>query len=144
MATTTTIRKEALLHSYGEKLLVFIWLRQYLKLHLFAYIFGISKNTAAEEKYDVVPILLIIYRHEIKWHSIRQWQQFLNTFPSFPSAEGMIHVTIHRIRRSSGPPQAEFYCGDKRCHVMSSRVIVDADGLMVTGDSIRPLPCTIL
>lgn len=47
--------------------------------------------------------------------------------------EGMIHVTIQRIRRSSGPPQAEFYCGDKQCHVMSSRVIVDADGLMVTG-----------
>ena len=58
--------------------------------------------------------------------------------------EGMIHVTIHRIRRSSRPPQAEFYCGDKRCHVMSSPVIVDADGLMVTGDSIRPLTCTTL
>ena len=118
---------------------LYIWIRQYLKLRILAYIFGISKSTAAEEMYHVVRILFISYRRYRKWHSIRQWQQFLDTFPSFPNAEGMIDGTIHRIRRSSGPLQAEFYHGNKRCHFMSSQGIVDADGLivfLVTGYSI--------
>lgn len=137
----TERRRHCILDVRNRVLLVFIWLRQYLKLHVLAYIFGISKSTAAEEIYHVVPILFINYRHYIKWHSIRQWEQFLDTFPSFPNAVGMIDGTIHRIRRPSGPLQAEFYRGDKRCHFMSSQVIVDADGLivlLVTGYSISP------
>ena len=95
----------------------------------------------------VVPILFINYRHYIKWNSTRQWHRFLDTFPSFPNAVGTIDGTIHRIRRPSGPLQAEFYRGDKRCHFMSSQVIVDADGLivlLVTGYGINPLSCTSL
>ena len=54
----------------------------------------------------------------------------------------MIEGTIHRIRRPSGPLQAEFYCGDKCCHYISSQIVVDADGLIVllfTGYSINRL-----
>lgn len=93
----------------------------------------------AEEIYHVVPILFVNYRHYIKWHSMPQWRQFLNKFPNFPNAVGMIDGTIHQVRRPSGPLQAEFYRGDKRCHFMSSQLIVDADGLivlLVTGYSI--------
>ena len=91
---------------------------------------------------SVVPILFTNYRRFIKWHSIRQWNQFLDTFPSFSNAVGMIDGTIHRIRRPSGPLQAEFYCGDKCCHFISSQIVVDADGLIVllfTGYSINRL-----
>ena len=62
---------------------------------------------------------LQIYRRFIKWHSIRQWNQFLDTFPSFPKAVGSIEGTIHQIGRPSGPLQAEFYRGGKRCHFIS-------------------------
>ena len=91
---------------------------------------------------SVVPILHTNYRRFIKWHSIQQWNQFLDTFPSFSNAVGMIDGTIHRIRRPSGPLQAEFYCGDKCCHFISSQIVVDADGLIVlpfTGYSINRL-----
>ena len=123
-------------------LLLFIWLRQYLKLHVLAYIFCISKSTVAEEIYYVVPILFTNYRRFIKWHTIRQWNQFLNTFPSFPNAMGLIDGTIHQIRRPSRPLQAEFYRGDKRCHFFSSQIVVDTDSiivLLVTGYSINHL-----
>ena len=96
---------------------------------------------------SVVPILFTNYRRFIKWHSIRRWNQFLDTFPSFPNAVGMIDGTIHRIRRPSGPLQAEFYRGDKRCHFISSQIVVDADGLivlLVTGYSINRLLWTKL
>ena len=88
------------------------------------------------------PYSIYIYKRFIRWHSIRQWNQFLDTFPSFSNAVGMIDGTIHRIRRPSGPLQAEFYCGDKCCHFISSQIVVDADGLIVlpfTGYSINRL-----
>ena len=53
----TERRRRCNLDEHNRVLLVFIWLRQYLKLHVLAYIFGISKRTAAEEIYHVVPIL---------------------------------------------------------------------------------------
>ena len=138
----TDRRRRCILDVRNRVLLVFIWLCQYLKLHVLAYVFCISKSTVAEEIYHVVPILFTNYRRFIKWHSIRRWNQFLDTFPSFPNAVGMIDGTIHRIRRPSGPLQAEFYRGDKRCHFISSQIVVDADGLivlLVTGYSINRL-----
>lgn len=138
-APRTDRRRPCILDVRNRVLLVFIWLRQYLKLHVLAYIFGISKSTVAEEIYHVVPILFVNYCHYIKWHSMPQWHQFLNKFPNFPNAVGMIDGTIHQVRRPSGPLQAEFYRRDKRCHFMSSQLIVDADGLivlLVTGYSI--------
>lgn len=95
----------------------------------------------------MVPILFTDYCRYIKWHSMRQWKQFLETFPSFPNAFGVIEGTIHRIRHPSGWLQAEFHRGDKRCYFMSSQLIVDAYGLimlLVTGYSINPLPCATL
>ena len=129
----TDRRRRCNLDVPNRVLLVFIWLRQYLKLHVLAYVFDISKSTVAEEIYHVVPILFTNYNRYIKWHSIRQW--------NFPNAVGMIDGTIHRIRRPSGLIQAEFYRGDKRCHFISSQIVVDADGLivlLVTGYSISP------
>lgn len=137
----TDRRRRCILDVCNRVLLVFIWLRQYLKLHVLANVFDISKSTVAEEIYHVIPVLFTNYNHYIKWHSIRQWNQFLDTFPSFPNAVGMIDGTIHRIRRPSGLIQAEFYRGDKRCHFISSQIVVDADGrivLLVTGYSISP------
>ena len=95
----TDRRRRCILDVPNRVLLVFIWLRQYLKFHVLAYVFDISKSTVAEEIYHVVPILFTNYNRYIKWHSIRQWNQFLDTFPSFPNAVGMIDGTIHRIRR---------------------------------------------
>lgn len=43
----------------------------------------------------------------------------------------MIDGTIRRIRRPSGPLQAEFYRADKPCHVRSAEVIVDADDMII-------------
>ena len=110
----TNRRRHCILDMRNRVLLVFFWLRQYLKLHVLAYIFGISKSTVAEEIYHVAPILFTNYRRYIKWHSIRQWNQFWDTFPNFPNADG----TIHRFRRPSGPFQAEFYRGDKGCYFL--------------------------
>ena len=55
----------------------------------------------------------------------------MNTFYSFPIAVGMIDGRIHRINRRLNAEQTEFYRGDKRCHFMSTQLIVDADGLIV-------------
>lgn len=42
-----------------DRVLGFIWLRQYLKIYVVVYIFGISKSTVAEEIYHIVQILVI-------------------------------------------------------------------------------------
>jgi hypothetical protein len=101
-------RCPCILDVHNRVLLVIIWLRQYLKLHVLAYIFGISK-----------------FLNYIKWPSLQQWHQFLDTFSSFSNAVGMIDGTIHRTHRPSGPLQAEFYRGDQRCYFMSSQMVVD-------------------
>ena len=51
----TDKRRRCILDVRNRVLLVFIWLRQYLKPHVLAYIFCISKSTVAEEIYHVVP-----------------------------------------------------------------------------------------
>ena len=43
----------------------------------------------------------------------------------------MLDGTIHRINRPLNAEQTGFYRGDKRCHFMSTQLIVDADGLIV-------------
>lgn len=128
---TSNRRRRCLLDVRNRVLLGFIWLRQYLKIHVLAYIFGISKSTVAEEIYHIVPILYVRYRHYISWHGLNQWRDFLNTLPHFPNAVGAIDGTIHQVRRPSGPRQADFYRGDKKCHFMSSQMVVDADGMIV-------------
>ena len=128
---TSNRRRRCLLDVRNRVLLGFIWLRQYLKIHVLAYIFGISKSTVAEEIYHIVPILYVLYRHYISWHGLNQWRDFLNTLPHFPNAVGTIDGTIHQVRRPSGPRQADFYRGDKKCHFMSSQMVVDADGMIV-------------
>lgn len=134
--------RRCILDVRSRVLLLFIRPRQYLMLHVLAYIFCIPKSTVAEEIYHVVPILVTNYRRFIKWHTIRQWNQFLNTIPSFPNAVGLIDGTIHQIRRLSRPLQAEFYRGDKRCHFISLQIVVDTVGLivlLVTGYNINHL-----
>ena len=129
-------RRQCLLDIRNRVLLVKIWLRQYLKFHVLAYLFDISKSTVGEEIYHIIPILFVRYRQYVTWHGINQWRQFLGTFTHFPNAVGMIDGTIHRVRRPSGPRQADFYRGEKRCHFMSSEVVIDAYGvivLLVTG-----------
>ena len=93
----TEKRRRCILDVRNRVILVIIWLRQYLKLHVLAHMFQISKSTVAEEIYHIVPILFINYRHYITWHSLEKWRQLLNTFYSFPNAVGMIDGTIHRI-----------------------------------------------
>ena len=112
-------------------LLVMMWLRQYLKLHVLAHIFNIRKSTVAKEIYHIVPIIFVNYHHYISWHSPRMCNEFLDQHPHYPYVVGMIDVTVHRIRRPSGPRQAEFYRGDKKFHFMSSQMIVDSDGMIV-------------
>ena len=124
-------RRRCLLDTRNRVLLVMTWLRQYLKFHVLAYLFDIRKSTVGEEIYHIVPILFVRYRHYVTWHGINRWRQFLGTFIHFPNAVGIIDATIHKIRRPSGPRQADFYRGDKRCHFMSSQVVIDADGLIV-------------
>lgn len=43
----------------------------------------------------------------------------------------MTDGTIHQINQPSGPEQAGFYRREKRCHFMSTELIVDGDGLIV-------------
>ena len=62
----TDRRRLCILDVQNRVLLVVIWLRQYLKLHVLAYIFCISKSIVAEEIYHVVPILFTNYRRFIK------------------------------------------------------------------------------
>lgn len=135
-------KRHCILDVCNRVLLIFIWLRQYLKFHVLAYIFCISKSTVGEEIYHVVPILFTNYRCFIKWHSTCQWNQFLDTFPSFPNTVGLIDGTIHQICRPSRPLPAEFYRGDKPCQSISSQIVVDRVGLIVlliTGYSINRL-----
>ncbi|KAL9978538.1 hypothetical protein ACROYT_G016065 [Oculina patagonica] len=62
---TSNRRRRCLLDVRNRVLLGFIWMRQYLKIHVLAFIFGISKSTVAEEIYHIVPILYVRYRHYI-------------------------------------------------------------------------------
>ena len=121
-------RRRCLLDTLNRVFLVMTWLRQYLKFHVLAYLFDISKSTVGEEIYHIVPILFVRYRHNVTWHGINRWRQFLGIFIHFPNAVGITDATIHKIRRPSGPRQADFYRGDKRCHFMSSQVVIDTDG----------------
>ena len=124
-------RRRCLLDVRNRVLLIIIWLRQYLKIHFLAHLFYISKSTVAEEIYHIVPILFVHYKHYITWHNVNRWRKFLGAFLHFPNAVGMIDGTIRRIRRPSTGRQADFYRGDKRCHFMSTQLVVDADGMIV-------------
>ncbi|KXJ07896.1 putative transposase for insertion sequence element IS702 [Exaiptasia diaphana] len=128
---TTNRRRACILDVSNRVLVVVIWLRHYLKLYVLASAFGISKSTVAEEIYHIVPIIFIRYRSYIRWHSLVEWRNFLNTIPHFPNAVGYIDATTHRIRRPSGPRQADFYRRDKKCHFMSTQLVLDSDGLIV-------------
>lgn len=98
----TDSRRRCILDARNRVLLVIIWLRQYLKLHVLAHMFQISKSTVAEEIiYHVAPVLILNFRHYITWHSLQKWWELLHTFYSFPNAVGMIDGTIHRINRPS-------------------------------------------
>ena len=67
----TNRRRSCILDVRNRGQLVMIWLRQYLKFHVLAHNFCISKSTVAEEIYHVVPILFVNYQNYIKWHSTR-------------------------------------------------------------------------
>ena len=54
-------------------------------------------------------------------------EPILRHIPELSKHCGLIDGTIHRIRCPYGPLQAKFYCGDKRCHFISSQIVVDAD-----------------
>ncbi|KXJ24150.1 hypothetical protein AC249_AIPGENE16634 [Exaiptasia diaphana] len=127
----TNRRRACKLDVSNRVLLVIIWLRHYLKLYVLAYMFGVSKSTVAEEIYHVVPIIFTSYRSFIRWHSLREWSNFLNTVPQFPNTVGYIDATSHRILRTSGPRQADFYRRDKKYHCMSTQLVPDSDGLIV-------------
>ena len=77
-------RRRCLLDERNRVFLVITWLRQYLKLHILAYVFNISKSTVAEEIYHIIPIIFVNYRHYISWHTLRKWQEFLDRYPSIP------------------------------------------------------------
>lgn len=69
----TDRRRRCILDARNRVLLVIIWLRQYLKLHVLAHMFQISKNTvAAEIIYHIVPVLILNFRHYITWHSLQK------------------------------------------------------------------------
>ena len=69
-----------------------MWLRHYLKLHVLAYLFKISKSTVAEEIFHIVPIIFLNYRYYISWHNLRKWQDFLDRYPN---VVGMVDDTLH-------------------------------------------------
>ena len=48
-----------------------MWLHQYLKLHVLAYIFNISKSKVAGEIYHIVLIIFVNYRLYISWHNLK-------------------------------------------------------------------------
>ena len=96
-------RRRCLLDERNRVLLVMMWLSQYIKQHVLAHIFNISKSTVAEEIHHIVPIIFVIYQHYISWHSLRKWHEFLDRHPHYPNVVGMIEGTMHRIRRPSEP-----------------------------------------
>lgn len=60
----TDKRRRCILDARNRALLVIIWLRQYLKLHVLAHMCQISKSTVAEEIiYHIVPVLILNFRH---------------------------------------------------------------------------------
>ena len=57
----TDRRRRCILDARNRVLFVIIWLPQYLKLHVLAHMFQISKRTVAEEiiyHIDIVPVLI--------------------------------------------------------------------------------------
>ena len=138
----TDRRRRCILDVGNRVLLVFIWLRQYLKLHVLAYIFCISKSTVAEE---ILPCCT---------HSIYKLQTFHKM--ALDSTMEPIFRHIPKLSKRCGfdwrnhspdspsfrTTSSEFYRGDKRCHFISSQIVVDTDGLivlLVTGYSINRL-----
>ena len=60
----TDKRRRCILDAPNRALLVIIWLRQYLKLHVLAHMCQISKGTVGEEIiYHIVPVLILNFRH---------------------------------------------------------------------------------
>ena len=127
----TNRRRRCLLDVYNRVLLVLVWLKCYPTYRALAAFFSVSKTTVFEEVYHIVPILFLEYRHLVSWPNLVQWANFLNTWPRYPNVVGAIDGTIHRIQRPSGILQREFYRGDKKCHFMSSQIIIDPNGMIV-------------
>lgn len=127
----TNRRRRCLLDIHNRILLVLIWLRTYPTYAVLATDFCISITTVFEEIYHVVPILFLNYQRFLRWPNLVQWARFVNTWRRFPNMVGLIDGTIHRIQRPTGNLQREFYRGDKKCHFMSSQIVIDPTGMIV-------------
>lgn len=64
-------KRRCLLDERNWVLIVMMWLHQYLKLHVLAYIFNISRSKVAGEIYHIVPIIFVNYRLYISWHNLK-------------------------------------------------------------------------
>lgn len=111
-------------------LLVFIWLRRYLRLQTLAMMFKVDITYASKTLREIVPLLLEKYSRQVVWPTLAEWRGWVGHWKKFPSCVGIVDATTHPIWRPS-QRQAMFYRGDKKKHFMSSQLIVTPDGMIV-------------
>ena len=114
-------RRRCLLDERDRELLIMMWLHQYLKLHVLAHIFNISKSTVAEKIYHIVPIIFLNRLPMLYFLAQPQKVAGLcGQYPQYSNVVGMIDATVHQNRRLAGPRMVEFYRADKKFHFLSS------------------------
>ncbi|XP_031570492.1 uncharacterized protein LOC116304842 [Actinia tenebrosa] len=118
-------------------LLVFIWLRRYLRMQTLAMMFKVDVTYVSKIIQEIVPLLLEKYSRQVVWPTLEECRGWLGHGKKFPSCVGIIDATTHPI----WPPsqrQAMFYRGDKKKHFMSSHVIVTPDEMIVNCSAAFP------
>ena len=119
-----TIFKNRTKLSFRSRILMVLWwLRQKPVLSTIAEKFNVSVSTVSRDNHFIVPRIYSVL-DEI------QWRSSLITHPVFGTS-GSIDCGTH-LRNRVHPKGVEYYRGDKHAHFITSQVVVDLAGTLLS------------
>lgn len=110
-------------------LLILMWLTNYNTYPYLSFVFGIDSGVITQEVQHILPIIIVCLRDEIRWPDAVERSTLAYMLPGFHGVIGHVDGVVHR-RQRPGHRQSAYYRGDKRCHFISTQMVVDHSGVI--------------